>query len=117
LLNKSVKPEHFTESAIRSPETAAFIKRIKLEKSDDVEFESARLKLIMKDGRELIESQEIARGDPLNPISKDDILAKFWTNVEFSGKITREKATEFLKTVENLEELDSVRRLIPLLVA
>jgi len=117
LRNKSVKPEHFTEAAIRSPESAAFIKKIKLQKNDDVKFEGARLKLIMKDGRELTESQEIARGDPLNPLSKDDILAKFWTNIEFSGRISREKATEFLKTVENLEELESVRRLIPLLVA
>jgi 2-methylcitrate dehydratase PrpD len=117
LLKKSVKPEHFTEQAIGDPEVADFIKKIKLEVHPDVALENARLKLTMKDGRELTGSQEIARGDPQNPISRDDILAKFWTNVEFCGRITREKAQTFLDMVANLEELDSVSRLIPLLVA
>ena len=117
LLKKSVKPERFTEKAIRSPEVAAFIKKIKLETSPDVEFEAARLKLIMKDGRELTESQEIASGDPLNPMSKDEIIAKFWTNIEFSQKISKQKATELLQMLEKLDKLDSVRKLIPLLVA
>jgi 2-methylcitrate dehydratase PrpD len=71
----------------------------------------------MKDGRELTEAIKLARGDPGNPLSKDDILAKFWTNVEFCGRISTKKAQDFLNLVENLEELDSVRKLIPLLVA
>ena len=117
LLYGSVKPEHFTEQAIRDPKITDFIKKIKLTAIPDVEFEAAQLRLIMNDGREFVESQKIARGDPLNPISKDDILAKFWTNVEFNGRISKEKATKFLQIVENLEEVDSVGRLIPLLVA
>jgi 2-methylcitrate dehydratase PrpD len=117
LVKKSVRPEHFTERAIGNPEIADFIKKIKLEVHPDVTFESARLKLIMKDGRELTGSQEIARGDPKNPISKDDILAKFWTNIEFCGRISREKAQAFLDMVANLEKLDSAKKLIPLLVA
>ena len=117
LLYGSVKPEHFTEQAIRDPKITDFIKKIKLTAIPDVEFEAAQLRLIMNDGREFVESQKIARGNPLNPISKDDILAKFWTNVEFNGRISKEKATKFLQIVENLEEVDSVGRLIPLLVA
>jgi 2-methylcitrate dehydratase PrpD len=117
LLFGSVKPEHFTEKAIRNPKIMDFIKKIKLNSVTDVKFEAARLRLTTTDGHEFVESQEIARGDPKNPLSKDDILAKFWTNVEFCGKIDREKAMTFLTVVENLEELDSARRLVPLLVA
>jgi 2-methylcitrate dehydratase PrpD len=117
MIFESVKPEHMTEQAIRNPKIKEFIRKIKLNAVTDVKFEAARLKLKLKDGRELVESQEIARGDPKNPLSKDEILAKFWTNVEFSGKIKRDKAITFLTAVENLEELDSVRKLIPLLVA
>jgi 2-methylcitrate dehydratase PrpD len=117
LIFGSVKPEHMTEQAIRNPQVMEFIKKIKFNAVTDVKFEAARLRLKLKDGRELVESQEIARGDPKNPLSKDDILAKFWTNVEFCGKIKRDKAITFLTAVENLEELDSARKLIPLLVA
>jgi len=117
LMFGAVKPEHMTEKAIRNPEVMEFIRKIKFNAATDVKFEAARLKLKLKDGREFVESQETARGAPKNPLSKDDILAKFWTNVEFCGKIERDKAITFLTAVENLEELDSVRKLVPLLVA
>lgn len=119
LLYGSVKPEHFTEKAIRDNHINTFMDKIKLIADDDLPFErGARLELFLKDGRKLTESTEIARGDPIhNPMSKEDIIAKFWTNIEFSQIISKDKASELLSTVENLEELDSVRKLIPLLVA
>lgn len=115
----SVRPEHFTEKAIHNPELRDFIRKIGLNAVTDIKFEGARLRLTTKDGHEFVESEEKekVRGAPGNPLSKDDILAKFWTNVEFSGKIDRDKAITFLTAVENLEKLDSARKLIPLLVA
>jgi len=114
----SVKPEHFTEEAIRNPRIADFIVKIKLTPSAYVKFEAARLAVTLKDGRQFTETCEAVKGDPLrNPMSKDEIIAKFWTNVEFSGKISEQKATELLGMLEKLEELDSARKLIPLLVA
>ena len=114
----SVKPEHFTEKAIRNPQITDFIRKIKLIPVKDVEFEKARMTITLKDGRQLTESCVHVKGDPQsNPMTRDDIVAKFWTNVDFSKKISRKKATELLVMLENLEELDSVRKLIPLLVA
>ena len=67
--------------------------------------------------REITESSSIARGDQLgNPLSKDEIVAKFWTNVEFSGKITKKNAESLLALLENLEEVDDVNEIIRLLV-
>jgi len=118
LLFGSVKPEHFTEKAIRNPQVADFIKKIKLTAVKDVEFEKARMTLTLKDGRKLTESVVNVKGDPQNnPMTHDDILAKFWTNVDFSGKINKKKAAELLGVLQNLEKVDSVRKLIPLLVA
>jgi len=117
LLKKSVKPEHFTEKAIRDPQTSNFINKIKLAERQGAEMDGTKLKLIMKDGRELTESCDVAKGDPLkNPMPKDEITAKFWTNVEFSRTVTREKAESLLTLLEKLEELDSVNRIVPLLV-
>jgi hypothetical protein len=74
--------------------------------------------LTLKDGRKLTETVTKVKGDPLaNPMTHDDILAKFWTNVDFSQKISRKKAEELLDKLLNLEQLDSVRKLIPLMVA
>ena len=114
----SVKPEHFTEKAIRNPQVTEFIKKIKLTAVKDVEFEKARMTIALKDGRKLTETVTKVKGDPQNnPMTRDDILAKFWTNVDFSKKISQKKATKLLEMLENLEKLDSVRKLIPLLVA
>jgi 2-methylcitrate dehydratase PrpD len=114
----SVKPEHFTEEAIRDPRTAIFIEKIKLTPSAYVKFEMAKVTVTLNDGREFTESCDAVKGDPRgNPMSKDEIIAKFWTNVEFCGRISKEKASELLRMLQNLEKLDSARKLIPLLVA
>ena len=118
LLYGAVKPEHFTEKAIRDPKIKDFVGKIKFQAAGDVPFEGARVKLVLKDGRELTEYVEVARGNPLfNPMSNEEKIAKFWTNVEFCGKISRQKATRLLAMIENLDRLDSVREMIPLMVA
>jgi len=78
--------------------------------------ESARLKVKMKDGREFDEFAEIASGDPRNPISREQLMAKFWHNIDFSRTISRQNAEKFVKAVENLENLDNVKKLVDLLV-
>lgn len=116
-LHGCVKPEHFTEKAIRDSRIAEFIPRIKLNAVDDVSFEKARVMVTLNDGRKLTETITKVKGDPLdNPMSQDEIIAKYWTNVAFSGRITESKATELLETLLNLDKLDSVRKLVPLLV-
>jgi 2-methylcitrate dehydratase PrpD len=117
-LNGCVKPEHFTEKAIRDPRIMDFVSKIKLTQADDVRFEAARVNVTLNDGRKLTESQDYARGDPVhNPMSQDDIIAKYWTNIEFSNKISKQKASKLLETLQNLDNLDGVRKLIPLMVA
>ena len=114
----SVRPEHFTGQAIRNPVVTDFIKKIKLTAVDDVAFEKARMTVMFKDGRKLTETVTKVKGDPLsNPMTHKEIIAKFWINVDFTQKISRKKGEELLDRLLNLEKLDSVRKLIPLLVA
>jgi len=113
----SVKPEHFTEKAIKNPAITEFIKKIKMTAVNDVEFEKARMTVTLKDGRKLTETVVNVKGDPLtNPMTHDEIIAKYWVNVDFTQKISRQKAEELLDKLLTLEKLDSVRELIPLLV-
>jgi 2-methylcitrate dehydratase PrpD len=113
-----VRPEHFTEKAIRNPAVAEFIKKIKLTAAEDVPFERARVTVTLKNGRELTESVLNVKGDPLtSPMTPEEITDKFWLNVDFAQKIRKKKAGEILDKLLNLEKLDSVRKLISLMVA
>jgi 2-methylcitrate dehydratase PrpD len=117
LLRGSSRPEHFTEQAIRDPLISEVISKIKMAELTQGNMESARVKVIMKDGEEFDEFTEIAKGDPRNPMSREELIAKFWMNIEFSRTITKENAGKALNLIEDLEHLQSVRKLTRLLVA
>jgi 2-methylcitrate dehydratase PrpD len=118
LLRRNVKPEHFSKEAIRDPQVHALIRKIRLAELPSAPFVSAKLEVKMKDGQEFSESTDAPKGDPLNnPLSKDEIIAKFRANVEFSQTVTRDNAEKLLELLENLEELDNVNKIVELLVA
>ena len=98
LLRKSVKPEHFSDEAIGDPQIKALISKMSLEELPGAIFQSAELKIIMKDGRQFSEFTDSPKGNSVNnPISKDEIIAKFWANVEFSQTVTRKNADQIIK--------------------
>jgi hypothetical protein len=49
-------------------------------------------------------------------MSKEELLAKYWSNVDFSRTITRENAGKLLNILENLEDLDNVKRIVALVI-
>jgi len=117
LLRGSVKPEHFSEESIRDPQINALIQKIKLVELPGAPTLSAKLKVKMKDGRGFSEFNDAPKGDPVrNPMSRDEIADKFRANVGFSRTVTRDNAQKVLDLLENLEELDSVNKIVALLV-
>ncbi len=116
LLKKSVKPEHFTTKAIHDPQTNAFIKKIKFAELSKKGIDVA-LKVVMKDGKEYTAESKIARGDiPGNPISKDELIAKFRGNVEFANRHTKANTDKLLALLEKLEDLGNINEIVHLLV-
>jgi 2-methylcitrate dehydratase PrpD len=116
LLRKSVKPEHFSDEAIDDPQIKALIIKMSLEELQGVIFQGAELKIIMKDGRQFSEFTDSPKGNSVNnPMSKDELIAKFWTNIEFSQTISSENADRLLKILEKFEEVDRVDRIVELL--
>jgi 2-methylcitrate dehydratase PrpD len=117
LVRGSSRPEHFTEEAIRDTAISDFLKKVTMADLTEGNMESGRVKVIMKDSREFDRFTEIAKGDPRNPISREELLAKYWMNIEFSHTISKKNAEKVLKMVEDLENLDSVKKLVDLLIA
>jgi 2-methylcitrate dehydratase PrpD len=116
LLRGSSKPEHFSEAAIRDPQVNALIGKTRLAEMPGAPFLSAKLEVKMKDGRVFSEFTDTPLGDPqTNPLSKDEIKDKYRANVDFSKTISRDNAEKLLELLANLEELDSVNKIVKLL--
>ena len=117
LLRKGVRPEHFSEGSIRDPEINTFISRIKLAELPKAELLASKLDVIMNDGRKFSESVDVPKGDQdRNPMSKDEIISKFWANIDFAKTVTKKNAGELLSLFSKLEELNTLNRVIDLLV-
>ncbi|NLA76207.1 MAG: MmgE/PrpD family protein [Deltaproteobacteria bacterium] len=118
LMNRSIKPEHFENSCVHSPEVISFMDKIRLEQLPGVEKEllCAKIVVTMDTGEQFEKFVESPKGDPLgNPLSKDDILNKFISNLEFSKKIDTLKGKKLISLLERLEEAENINGVISLL--
>jgi 2-methylcitrate dehydratase PrpD len=116
LLRKNVAPEHFSVESMTNPQIDLLMTKIRLVGQTGEPTRNAELKVRMKDGREFSESTDAPKGDPMNPMSREEIIAKFMANVDFSKTISKKNAEEILDIIDNLEALERVDRLIKLLV-
>lgn len=111
LLRKSVKQEHFTEKYIRDPQVNALIGKTRLAELPETAVKSVEVKVKMKDGREFSESADTPR-----IMSRDEMLAKYMTQVEFSKTVTKKNAEKLLSRLEKLEDADNLSEIVKLLV-
>jgi 2-methylcitrate dehydratase PrpD len=118
LLKNSVRPEHFTENSIRDAQINALVTRIKIAEWPEAELLNTRMTAVMQDGKEVTEVVKDAKGDMFyNPMSAEEIRDKFWMNVHFSRTVSEKKAAKLLTLLENLEEVEIMKEMMPLLVA
>lgn len=78
----AVTPAAFTEAALRSAETRAMAGRVRLSLDKDAEAKfpgarSATVTLTLTDGRSVSLHRPTRKGDPDDPLSEADLLAKF----------------------------------------
>ena len=118
LLRKGIKLEHFSDEFICDAAINSLISKINLAELPDAELLEAKVDVLMNDGRILSEHIETPKGDQdKNPMSKDEIFAKFWDNVEFSNTLKKGNVEKLLRLLNKLEEVDRIDEIIQLLVA
>ena len=76
---------------------------------------SSRIKMRLKDGRELSAYEPYPKGSPRNPMSKEDLRTKFLRLTQ--NIIEREQAERINEMVDQLEQLNDLRELTKLLVS
>ena len=111
LLRKSVKQEHFTEKSIRDSQVNALIGKTRFAELPETTLKGVEVKVKMKDGREFSES-----ADTPGSMSRDEMMAKYMSQVDFSQTVTRENAEKLLGQLEKLEDADSLSKIVELLV-
>ena len=81
--------------------------------------EAMELIVKMKGGKEFATAYQypMMRGYPDRPLSHEELIEKYWNNLNFCGKIAKNKAEKALDMIENLEKVDHVRDLVKLLTA
>ena len=76
---------------------------------------TARVRIVLRDGRALEQTTSVVRGDALSPVPRDEITAKF---VALTAPILGETpARKVVDAVEETHTLDDIRALTALLVA
>lgn len=117
LVRKEVLIEHYTEPFIRDPQVVALSTKVQLvPKLPLGNNQASRLTLTLKNGQSLSQYRDAPRGWLVNPVTPDDVREKYWRNVSFSGVIDGAQAGQALARLNDLENVEDVAALIPLLV-
>jgi 2-methylcitrate dehydratase PrpD len=120
LLRKSSKLEHFEEPLIRDPNIMDIIQHIHVEPDpilDERDETAVEMDVRMKDRTRYNKRIDIAAGFAERPLTREEIMERFWNCVGYARKpIPREKAEKLVSWIGRLEELEDVRSLIPLVL-
>lgn len=113
--------EQFRESRLADPRVVAFIERINAYVDPDIEAmgasfrHAARVCVTTYDGRTIEKLTLNRRGSPENPLSPDEIVAKFRAVV--APCLDPRAADRIVTLVDRLESLDSVSELVDIVAA
>lgn len=117
LVAKAVRPELMCREAMEGEAMKRAIAKISIEPSlAPDEYQTAEADIVMIDGTEYHARCDVPKGDIYkSPMAEEEVLEKFYRNIEFSQTLSREDADRIVQTVSRLEELDDIEELVGLI--
>lgn len=119
LLERRVELSQFRDEKVKDPRLQEVIKKVSFMVRPDLDNiensgnPSTTVKILLKDGREISQTVDEAKGTPARPLSSAELKGKFHQCVKgILSKKDREKAIEM---IENMEELKEITNLTDLL--
>ena len=108
----------FTDQVVRRPEVQSMIERVHFGVHPEAEAAGYNkmttiLTLRLKDGRTLNGRADFGKGSPANPMTYDEVAAKFLDCASFA-KFSGDKAKKIVEMVRGLEDVSDVRALTAL---
>ncbi len=116
LLRGNSLPQHYTDEAVTDPAITGFLKKVNMGELTEGDFESGRVRVMLRDGRVIEKFTEIASGDYRNPVSEEYLLNKFRNNIVFSNTVSKENSEKIINTIREIETLDNAKDLVDLMV-
>ena len=105
--------EDFTDESIHDPQVNSLAARMRVEGLPEGSVGPVDLTIRLKDGKEYTESPIDAKGYILGkPMSRDEIIAKFMDQVEFSKMVSLKNAQKLVGLIEKLEEADNLNEIL-----
>jgi 2-methylcitrate dehydratase PrpD len=112
-----------TEDRLKDPEVVNLAKKVKGTADNELSkhgytgasdlFQSARVNIRTKNGKEYYKEVDLHRGSPQNPFTKEELYEKFRSLASII--LSKRQVNEIIDIVENLEHLGSVRELTNLM--
>ena len=108
----------FEEFLLDDQRILAMAKRVEVAADDEMalkraDYPTAHVKVELRDGRVLSQTTGVVRGDAANPVSSEEVVAKFLSLA--AERLGEARAREVVETVGKADALDTVRSLTVLL--
>lgn len=115
-----VLPKSFNDEAIQDPRIWELLPKIKVVADPEIDslfpqVKRARVTITTKDGNADTHQTDFAKGAPEDPLTNDELEAKFRANLE--GQVTAERMEEILRSTWSLENEEDVSDYVSLLIA
>lgn len=115
LLSGGIGDSDFSDQALRDPALGALMQRISVAEDPSLsarhpEFCPSRVKIRLKDGREIEKQVDAPKGDYANPMTSEEVRKKF--KGIFTGYGSEAQAAAVIDAVESLDSLPDIGALI-----
>ena len=121
ILRGQPKLGHFEMAQITDPDIISFTRKISVAADPSLEqrgHTAARMEIRTKDGNVHRKSLDTASGFPGNPLNETDHAGRFCDCIDYAGEFyEKENGEKIFEIVNNLERVEDVRVLLPLLKA
>ncbi|MFQ5943091.1 MAG: MmgE/PrpD family protein [Anaerolineales bacterium] len=120
VVDGNVLPESFSDEKLKDPSIQEVLAKIKVVSDPEIDdlfprIKRARVTITTVDGQSHTAQTDIAKGDPADPMSDEDIEAKFRANAH--EVLSTEQMDEVIEATWNLDGLASMRKYMQLLTA
>jgi 2-methylcitrate dehydratase PrpD len=114
LLKKKAGLKQFTDRSVQDPKVQEFMEKVKFIHDPEVPRFPVRIEVKLRDGRSCKKMYWPFKGYPENPISDEDLIAKYRDCAEWFGlpQARTEKSIRLLMEFEKLSGLDALLRLM-----
>jgi 2-methylcitrate dehydratase len=119
LVDGNVLPTSFSEERLRDPRLIDMMKKIKVKADPEIDdlfpgVKRARVTITAKDGKKYTEQTDLAKGDPGNPLTDEELTAKFRANSE--GVLSGGRIDEIIEATWRVDSLENISDYMALLV-